>query len=222
MLTVDVARKAFAGRTAIAGLRFSLDAGEILAICGPSGCGKSTLLRIVAGLDTAFDGTLTWAHPPRLGMAFQEPRLLPWRTVRENLLLAGAPDADAAELLGLLGLAPAADQLAATLSLGMARRAALARALAIAPDLLLLDEPFASLDPASVDGARALLRRAWAARPCAALLVTHDLADAAALAHRVLLLSAGPARMVADVAVPDAARADPAGFAARMRALAER
>ena len=203
MLTAEIERKAFAGRVAIAGLRFGLAAGEILAICGPSGCGKSTLLRLVAGLDADFDGALRWTGAaPRLGMAFQEPRLLPWRTVRDNLALANAAPQHAAEMLDLLGLADAADVLAGRLSLGMARRVALARALAVEPDLLLLDEPFASLDAAAVGVARGLLLRAWTARPCAALLVTHDLADAAALADRVLLLSPGPARVVAEITVP--------------------
>ncbi len=219
MLTAEIERKAFAGRVAIAGLRFGLAAGEILAICGPSGCGKSTLLRLVAGLDADFDGALRWTGAtPRLGMAFQEPRLLPWRTVRDNLALANAVPRNAAEMLDLLGLADAADVLAGRLSLGMARRVALARALAVEPDLLLLDEPFASLDAAAVGAARGLLLRAWTARPCAVLLVTHDLADAAALADRVLLLSPGPARVVADVTVPPSIRRAGGAAAAELAA----
>ena len=206
MLDLEIRRKTFASRPAIAGVRFTLAAGEILAIAGPSGCGKSTLLRIVAGFDHDFDGTLTWAVTPRLGMAFQEPRLLPWRTVRENLLLANAPPHAADALLAALGLAGAADAPAGKLSLGMARRVSLARALAVEPDLLLLDEPFVSLDAAAVAAARVLLLRAWTARPCAALLVTHDLTEAAGVADRVLLLSASPARVLADVAVPPAIR----------------
>ena len=100
ILSVDIRRKLFGRHLAIAGMRFDLDAREILAICGPSGCGKSTTLRLVAGLDRDFDGDLRWGKAePVLGMAFQEPRLLPWRTVRQNLALANAPDDSAAALL---------------------------------------------------------------------------------------------------------------------------
>jgi ABC-type nitrate/sulfonate/bicarbonate transport system ATPase subunit len=219
ILSVDIAAKAFAGRPVLGPVRFDVAVGEVVAITGPSGCGKSTLLRIIAGLDPAFDGTVRWHGAPRLGMAFQEPRLLPWRSVRDNLLLVGASPAVATDLLAALGLSDAADRPAGKLSLGMARRVALARALAVAPDMLLLDEPFASLDAGAAQVARDLLRRGWAARPCAALLVTHDLAEAASLADRVLVLSAGPAQVLDDVDVPASAHEDAeaaAAFAVRV------
>lgn len=221
MLRAEVARKAFGGRAVIAGLHFEMAAGEIVALTGPSGCGKSTLLRIVAGLDHDFAGAVAWtAPPPRIAVAFQEPRLLPWRSVRENLLLANASDATAEAMLTALGLASETDMPADRLSLGMARRVALARALAVAPDLLLLDEPFASLDGVAAARARALLLNTWAARPFAVLLVTHDLYEAAALADRILLLSACPARVVRDVNVPaDMRRQDGAATAAFAAAL---
>ncbi len=204
-LQVDVARKDAGGRTVIEGLRFSLAAGEIVALVGPSGCGKTTLLRLVGGLDAGFEGRIAWAAgaAPRIGTVFQEPRLLPWRTVRQNIALVHPPDPAAAEaLLARLGLAPYADLHPPALSLGMARRAAIARAFAIQPALLLLDEPFVSLDPAMAEQGRAVLTAAWAARRCAALLVTHDLAEAASLADRILLLSTGPARVMREVVVP--------------------
>ena len=138
---------------------------------------------------------------------FQEPRLLPWRTVRENIALVRPPDPAAAEaLLALLGLSPYADLHPPALSLGMARRAAIARAFAIQPALLLLDEPFVSLDPAMAEQGRSVLATAWRTRRCAALLVTHDLAEAASLADRILLLSQGPARVVRELAVPEGSR----------------
>ena len=188
----------------------ALGGREIVALVGPSGCGKSTLLRIVGGLDTDFQGTLDWrdGNMPRIGTVFQEPRLLPWRTVRQNLLLAqpseNAELADA--LLRTLDLASFSDAFPATLSLGMARRVAIARAFAIAPELVLLDEPFVSLDPAMAARSRELLLNTWRARPTAVLLVTHDRAEAASLADRVLLLSERPTHVLQEIIVPQKLR----------------
>jgi ABC-type nitrate/sulfonate/bicarbonate transport system ATPase subunit len=188
----------------------ALGAREIVALVGPSGCGKTTLLRIVGGLNTDFQGTLDWRSGamPRIGTVFQEPRLLPWRSVRQNLLLAQHVEnselADA--LLEALDLAPFSEAFPATLSLGMARRVAIARAFAIAPELVLMDEPFVSLDPAIAARSRELLLSTWRARPTAALLVTHDRAEAAALADRILLLTERPMRVLEEIIVPDALR----------------
>lgn len=221
MLQLEVTRKAFAGRDVIAGLRLELAAGEIVALAGPSGCGKSTLLRIVAGLDTEFAGTLAWTGaPPRIAMAFQEPRLLPWRTVRDNMALAGAPPDTIAAMLAELELTSEADVAADRLSLGMARRVALARALAVSPDLLLLDEPFVSLDAAAAARARALLLHGWTAQRFAVLLVTHDISEAASLADRILLLSGRPSHVVRGIAVPAAIRRQPGAAAAFAAELA--
>jgi ABC-type nitrate/sulfonate/bicarbonate transport system ATPase subunit len=181
---------------------------EIVALVGPSGCGKTTLLRITGGLDTAFQGTLAWGGGvmPRIGTVFQEPRLLPWRSVRQNLLLAQQTENPtiASALLRTLGLAAFQDAYPATLSLGMARRVAIARAFAIEPALVLLDEPFVSLDPAAAALGHALLLAAWRARPTAALLVTHDRTEAAALADRVLVLGGTPTRVVEEMISPKA------------------
>lgn len=212
MLDVAIACKAVPSRagprTVIEDLRFTLAQDEIVALVGPSGCGKTTLLRMIGGLDARFKGRIAWADnvEPRIGTVFQEPRLLPWRTVRQNIALVRADPSIAEDLLALLGLAPYGDLYPPALSLGMARRAAIARAFAIEPALLLLDEPFVSLDPAMAEQGRAVLVSAWQTRRCAALLVTHDLGEAASLADRILLLSAGPARVMREVIVPEASR----------------
>ncbi|MEA1673331.1 ABC transporter ATP-binding protein [Nitrospirillum sp. BR 11163] len=221
-LTVDIREKRLSGRPVLGGLAFSVDAGEVVAVVGPSGCGKSTLLRLAAGLDREVVGTVRWSGEgagPRLGVVFQQPRLLPWRTVRQNLALAGADGAEGERLLERLGLAAKADVWAAQLSLGMARRLALARALAVDAQALLLDEPFASLDEGNQRLARAVLAEYLLRRPVPTLLVTHDLAEAVALAHRVLVLSPGPARLLFDQAVPSGVRADPTLAAATVAVL---
>ncbi|MDE1149903.1 MAG: ATP-binding cassette domain-containing protein [Azospirillaceae bacterium] len=208
-LTVDIRELRLAGRVVLGPVAFTVAAGEVVALVGPSGCGKSTLLRLAAGLaHDGLDGAVHWTPAPRRpGVVFQQPRLLPWRTVRQNLAIAGADPALAADLLGRLGLASSADAWASHLSLGMARRLALVRALAIHPDALLLDEPFTSLDEANAVVARTLLLERWHHRPVPTLLVTHDLAEAASLADRVLVLSPGPARLLADHRLPpDAVR----------------
>ena len=213
ILDVDIARKQVAGpegpRTVIQDLRFTLDDREILALAGPSGCGKTTLLRLIGGLDKAFEGSIRWhtAGPPAIGTVFQEPRLLPWRTVQQNIDLVGPPDpAYGAALLDVLGLRASTGLYPPALSLGMARRVALARAFAVKPEVLLLDEPFVSLDPAMAAQGRSLLLDAWHARRCAALIVTHDLAEAACLADRILLLSSGPAAIVREMVIPAGSR----------------
>ncbi len=223
MLRVRIARKSVPGdggpRTIIAGLNFELGAGEIVALVGPSGCGKTSLLRMIGGLDRHFEGQVDWpsVDAPRIGTVFQEPRLLPWRTVRQNIEFVRPPDPEvAASLLAELGLAASADLYPSALSLGMARRVALARAFAVAPELLLLDEPFVSLDPAMAEAGRQVLVQAWTARGCAALMVTHDLAEAASLADRILLLAAGPCRVVRTVDIPPASRRRGIGEGARV------
>jgi NitT/TauT family transport system ATP-binding protein len=201
-LDVDIRRKVFAlagGGERLVFDSFSLrvEEGAIVALLGPSGCGKSTLLRIVAGLDRAFSGTVESARKKRLGMAFQEPRLLPWRNVADNLRLA-APrlsETALADLLAAFELEGHGGDFPGQLSLGLARRAALARAFAIDPELMLLDEPFASLDRALHERLRDLLAARIGAKKVTALIATHDLDDALLLADEIVFMEGSPARI---------------------------
>ena len=187
----------------LADFRLTLPVGAVGALVGPSGCGKTTLLRLVAGLDQHYDGEIHLPAHGRLGMVFQEPRLLPWRTVIDNLRIA-APQAhvDAlAALLNELGLAEHAAHFPRQLSLGLARRVALARALAIEPDLLLLDEPLVSLDAALARDLREKIAALIETRRITTLIVTHDLREAIALADKIFLLSPRPAHVVATLEI---------------------
>lgn len=192
------------GREVLRDVVFDGAPGEILALFGPSGTGKTTTLRIVLGLDRDFTGGV--GRPAgRIGVVFQEPLLLPWIDVGENVrvvALPGDPAPDVEALLDEVGLPGAEGQMPRELSLGMARRVALARALAVAPGLLAMDEPFASLDA----GLGAQLAQVVARRArrdgMLVLLATHDLDQALAIADRVLVLSGQPATLAADIAVP--------------------
>lgn len=202
------ARGANPARTAVENLVLATAKGEFLCLVGPSGCGKSTLLHLIAGLDTDFEGTIDPgpAGPPRIGYVFQEPRLLPWRTVRQNIALAlpdGIPDRGPLidSLLRAMDLRDAADQYPRRLSLGMSRRAALVRAFALEPDLLLMDEPLVSLDAPTARRIRELLVRVWLERPHTVIYVTHDLREAIALADRLVFLKPSPTAVLHEVAV---------------------
>jgi ABC-type nitrate/sulfonate/bicarbonate transport system ATPase subunit len=203
-LRIDIGRKlipathATPGRLLFRNFRLDLAGGEVCAVTGASGIGKSTLLQIVAGLDRDFDGTVQ--RPPEpTGYLFQNPRLLPWRTVRENLELV-VPDRPhvVREWLERVELGEAGEVYPQRLSVGMARRVALARALMVRPSLLLLDEPFAALDPALAQRmARLLADELRRLRPTT-LLVIHSPDEAQALADRVIVLAGSPTAIVAD------------------------
>ena len=202
-LEVNIENKTFenaAGerQDVLAGINFTLGASEVGVIIGPSGCGKSTMLRILAGLDHDFQGRVSRPADARLGMVFQEPRLLPWRSVEENVRLA-APLIDEATLAALftvLELNAHRSHFPGELSLGLARRVALARAFAVDPDFLILDEPLASLDHALAARLREQIASLVESRAVITLLVTHNLDDAVRLGDRLFFLSARPAKIV--------------------------
>ena len=205
-------------------ISIALANGEVAAIVGPSGCGKTTLLRVIVGLDHEFEGSVHLPAHGRLGVVFQEPRLLPWRTVEENVRLAAPQASDAAlsALFAMLGLDGHRRHYPGELSLGLARRVALARAFAIEPDLLVLDEPFVSLDAALAARLRAELVELVSRRPVTTLLVTHNVEEAIGLANRVFLLSASPARVLSDLPIDRPRIARTADEVATIRAVIER
>ncbi|MCB1332196.1 MAG: ABC transporter ATP-binding protein [Roseivivax sp.] len=182
------------GRPILGPVSLTLARGETVALTGPSGIGKTTLLRVIAGLERNQPGAVS--RPDQIAMVFQEPTLLPWRTLRQNLTLMlgiGAERAEAA--LAEVGLGGRGDDVPGQLSLGQQRRLALARAFAAEPDLLLMDEPFVSLDAALADEMMALFERLRARHPVATLIVTHDMGEARRLADRVLRLEGNPATL---------------------------
>ena len=179
---------------------------SFVVLTGPSGCGKSTLLNIVAGLDKDFEGAISLGRPgASLGFIFQSPRLLPWRTIEENILLP-LPEGDprrarVPEMIERVGLSAAAHAYPERVSLGMQRRAALARGFILEPDILLMDEPFVSLDDPTAQDLRELLIDLWNRRPTTVLFITHDRTEAVMLATRVLRMGGGSATIVQDEAV---------------------
>jgi NitT/TauT family transport system ATP-binding protein len=216
-LEVDITRKAYTNAAGerhdvLGEVSFQLDAGEVGVLVGPSGCGKSTMLRIIAGLDSDYEGRIARPTSARIGMVFQEPRLLPWRSVEDNVRLA-APGADAATLSALfdvLELTAHRDHFPGELSLGLARRVALARAFAVEPDFLILDEPLTSLDEALAARLRDQIATLVDSRSVTTLLVTHDIDDAVRLGDRLFLLSPRPTRLldVVPIRTPRRARGE--------------
>lgn len=215
---------------AVAGIDLDLGEGTTTVLIGPTGCGKSTVLRIIGGLDVASRGTVELDPRLPVGFCFQEPRLLPWRSVRRNvslpLELAGRPRQEALAAadrrIELVGLGDAADRLPAALSGGMRMRAAVARALVSDPRLLLLDEPFGALDEVTrfrLDEELAMLVRGTG---ITTLLVTHSIAEAVFLGDEVVVLGPRPTRIIERFDVPferrDASlRGDPAFAALQAR-----
>ena len=235
-LIIDVRSKRFPGVgdappvLTLENIRLTIQAGEFICLLGPSGCGKTTLLNVVAGLDADFDGTITRPvdarrNAPIIGYVFQKPRLLPWRTVKENIDLVLSPaqrhGGIVDELLEITGLAEFHHTYPERLSVGMARRVALVRAFAIEPNLLLLDEPFVSLDESTAERLRALLVDIWTRRPTTVLFVSHDTREVVQLADRIVLLTPAPGRIKAIIPVdlPRAERGDPTRLDALRRSL---
>ena len=197
-------------------LAFTVQPAETVCIIGPSGAGKSTLLGIVAGIDTHFAGRVSVNGDEAPGVMFQQPRLMPWLTVLDNVLLAVpkrtvSTRRRASRLLAAFGLSAVEERYPHELSLGMQRRVALARALLPQPGLLLLDEPFVSLDAPTAQHARTVFRRERKSGGTA-IIFTHDLREAVELGDRLLFLSEAPARVMIEVRPGVRATRDPDRF----------
>lgn len=196
-MRLELDAKSYAGRTVLGRLTLDVTKGQRIAVLGPSGIGKSTLLRIVAGLDDDFDGNLTGTD--RSAVVFQEPTLLPWRRAIRNLTIPTRCSVGTArDLMVQVGLGGSEDLFPRQMSLGQRRRLALARAFAARPDVLLMDEPFASLDPDTaarmIDLTAGLLDRSGAGL----ILVTHDASEPVRLGAQVRHLSGQPAQFGPD------------------------
>ncbi len=197
------------GTNALDGVSLDVCRGELVALVGPSGCGKSTMLRLLAGFEQPTTGTVA-TNGDALGYVFQDPTLLPWRSVLDNVrlpaLLAKRPRAEAAEAaraaIRRVGLAGFEDHMPAQLSGGMRMRASIARALTLQPKLFLFDEPFGALDEITRERLNEELSSLFVLDPFAGLFVTHSVPEAVYLATRVVVLSARPGRITADITVP--------------------
>lgn len=219
LLQVDTLSMTFpngnGGLNVLDNIQFTAQAQEFICIVGPSGSGKTTLLRILGGLLEPSLGEVRFGgerldHPRRrIGFVFQEANLMPWRTAIENILLPleleGIEFAEAQgrayELIELMGLIGFEHSLPRDLSGGMAQRVAIGRALVHQPELLLLDEPFGSLDALTRERMGTELLRVWEAQRATVMMVTHSISEAVLLADRVLVLSERPARIVLDLPI---------------------
>ena len=218
-LDVNINKKVYSnGTCALENLTLSAKQGEFVAIIGPSGSGKTTLLNIISGIDQQVDGEIIFNDELQLplesskqkkldiGFMFQEPRLMPWLTVTQNIQMVmrekhGLDNAFLSKLLDQVGLADFADNYPKQLSGGMKRRASLVRAFINRPPLLLMDEPFQSLDEPTANTLRKILLDLWVETKPTVLFVTHTLREALALADRVIFLSDRPSRVIMEYEV---------------------
>jgi sulfonate transport system ATP-binding protein len=200
-LTIRDLHKSFGDNEVLRGIDLHIPAGQSVAIVGRSGCGKSTLLRLIAGLETASAGAISLgedARPEDVRVMFQEPRLLPWARVLSNVEVGLGRERNSADAqaraesaLGEVGLTDKRSQWPAVLSGGQKQRVALARALVSQPRVLAFDEPLGALDALTRISMQRLLERVWHDQGFTAILVTHDVAEAVALADRVLVIEDG-------------------------------
>ena len=210
VITVEHASKTYAtGAQAVAPVDLTVRGGEFVALLGPSGCGKTTLLRMIAGLVAPTAGSIVAHGDARAAMVFQSPTLMPWSRVEGNvrlpLDLAGVPreaaDAAVRDALAIVGLSQAGERYPRELSGGMQMRVAIARALAVSPAVLLMDEPFAALDEFTRQRLDDDLAALWHTRSLTVIFVTHSIQEAVYLATRVVVMTACPGRVAADLAI---------------------
>ncbi|MEE9412484.1 MAG: ABC transporter ATP-binding protein [Methylococcales bacterium] len=212
--SIDITNKTYpatattAAHVAISNLHIKLKQNQFVCLVGPSGCGKTTLMNILSGIDQNYDGEIFLgannSHDYRVGYVFQEPRLLPWCTVIQNIKLVLEHNDNTQlidELLEIMEIADLRNHYPTQISLGMARRVALARAFVTQPHILLMDEPFVSLDASNAKRIRQRLINVWQAQPHTILFVTHDIREAIMLADRILFLDQAPTKVIADVEV---------------------
>ena len=223
-LTIRALRKSFGDNEVLRGIDLHIPAGQFVAIVGRSGCGKSTLLRLIAGLETVDAGTIGFgdeARPEDVRVMFQEPRLLPWARVLSNVEVglgrqraSADAQARAETALGEVGLDDKRAQWPAALSGGQRQRVALARALVSHPRVLAFDEPLGALDALTRISMQRLLERVWHDQAFTAILVTHDVSEAVALADRVLVIEHGRIAHDINVDIPRPRRRGSAELAA--------
>lgn len=227
-LNLRVIQKSYQGRQVLKSLNLQVEAGEFVAVIGRSGCGKSTLLRLIAGLEQADSGSLEFGEEnsrekPDTRVMFQDSRLLPWKSVIANVALGLKDGKDLArQALEKVALAERADEWPSVLSGGQRQRVALARALVHEPALLLLDEPLGALDALTRIEMQNLIESLWQQRGFTAVLVTHDVQEAIALADRVILIEDGQITLDTRIALPrPRARGNPQ-FAALEESILQR
>lgn len=229
-LDIQAVDKSYGARKVLRNTRLTIEPGQFVAIVGRSGCGKSTLLRLVAGLESVTRGSITLGSQAVSGLhddtriMFQESRLLPWRRVIDNVTLGLPPErrADAVRVLEQVGLGDRLNDWPAKLSGGQRQRVALARALVHQPRLLLLDEPLGALDALTRIEMHRLIEGLWRTNGFTALLVTHDVQEAVALADRVILIEDGRIALDETIHLPRPRVHGDAGFAAIEKRILDR
>jgi len=189
--------RSFGTKQVLTSIEISLKQGRSLCIVGPSGCGKTTLLNALSGLE-GDDKAVSWkGSAPEIGYLFQQPRLLPWRTLKQNLMLVEADESKVLSMLDAVHLKEYVDYFPTRISLGMARRASLARCLLLNPDLVLMDEPLVSLDSPTAQQMRQLIQKLICEDPQKNLIyVTHDLEEALEIGDQIIVLGNSPSEIV--------------------------
>lgn len=197
MIEFLVNGRSFGSKQVLASIEITLEPGRSLCIVGPSGCGKTTLLNALSGLEGG-DKAVLWKNgTPEIGYLFQQPRLLPWRTLKQNLMLVEADESKVLSMLDAVNLKEYVDYFPTRISLGMARRASLARCLLLNPDLVLMDEPLVSLDSPTAQQMRQLIQKLICEDPQKNLIyVTHDLEEALEIGDQIIVLGNSPSEIV--------------------------